>query len=451
MSLRDTSIAIITYHMIPNTRYWGASQRMYFLANQLESNGAKVSVLHGNYGNYNIYDKVKKYQSYAVDIKPRFIQDYQERMQNTQLKSSESKIHSNRGIPKYLVSVALNYAKKVYRMLESTLYNDFNYIGFIVTFWNRAAMSILKDLIISEETKVVIISGPYFTNFSLIKKIKKNFPHIKVVLDYRDPWNLLKRGSYISRSKERRYIELSDLVVMFSSKFEHDMIKQYSIPSYKTAVVYNGYDRVVWEKMKATKAHRQKSNRMIISYVGSHITFENGSGRDPERLISAVASSENNEKLQLNLVGCNNMPEDLQNAQLAEINYLPIVPHEKALEIMYTSDILIVLGTDEQPSNYTLTGKVFDCISSGNYILGISNDLDVDYVKLIEELNVGVGCKNIITDIRSRLDNCFDLWEKNLLVPQSNTDVYEYSREYQNSILVEKMQSIMAVSVNERQ
>ena len=83
--------------------------------------------------------------------------------------------------------------------------------------------------------------------------------------------------------------------------------------------------------------------------------------------------------------------------------------------------------------------------------MGISNDLDVDYVKLIEELNVGVGCKNIITDIRSRLDNCFDLWEKNLLVPQSNTDVYEYSREYQNSILVEKMQSIMAVSVNERQ
>ena len=175
------------------------------------------------------------------------------------------------------------------------------------------------------------------------------------------------------------------MVSLFSEKFRDAMHANYNVDPDKTMVVYNGFDRDAWQFM-VKGCLPEPSGRFIVSYVGSDITFEAGSGRDPGELIRAVSGSTNANRFTLNLVGCKNEPPIGQYPDtLASINYLPLVSHEESLQYLIDSDVVVVLSSDEVPSDFTVTGKLFDCIRSGAVILGISNSMEIDYIKIIEK------------------------------------------------------------------
>ena len=59
-------VCIVTYHMIPNTRIWGASQRMYYLANQLVDSGFDTTVVSGFYGEFKHEGKCSNFEHIPV-------------------------------------------------------------------------------------------------------------------------------------------------------------------------------------------------------------------------------------------------------------------------------------------------------------------------------------------------------------------------------------------------
>lgn len=73
----------------------------------------------------------------------------------------------------------------------------------------------------------MIISGPYFSVFGLCGKIKQRYRNVKVVLDYRDPWNLWNNAHGIANILEHRNIRKCDKVVCFSEDFRRDMQKRF--------------------------------------------------------------------------------------------------------------------------------------------------------------------------------------------------------------------------------
>ena len=438
------NIIIITYHMIPNTKYWGASQRMFYLANDLVKQGNEVSVVHGNFGEFGHYGKIKKFKSFPINIKPSFIQNFQESLQpkinsGPQTPSSVGGLKLANITKLYFLKVIKNFIRKV----EKLFFNDFNYIGLIVRMWTISAWPVINRLILSTNTNMIIISGPLFTTFSLIRKIKCNHPNLKIVLDYRDPWNLLKSGSSLTRMKEYQYLRMADLVVLFSDRFKNEMLKNFNIDKEKYVTVLNGYDKNVWDEIKLDHISNssQSSKKIKISYIGSHITFAKNSGRDPSNLIEAVIRSKNSSNLELSLVGCVDYPNQNYISD-AEITFTPQVSHRNALEIMYQSDIIVVLSTDIRPSLFTLTGKIFDCISSGKIVLGIANNMEIDYIKLIDKLNIGIGCKNTVRDIQNSIDYCYSKARDIKVIDDLTIDINKYSREHQNYIYIKSIERL---------
>lgn len=431
-------VCIVTYHMIPNTRIWGASQRMYYLANQLVDSGFDTTVVSGFYGEFKHEGKCSNFEHIAVPIKPDFIQAHQEKLAIKSVADGEVKASKKLGFKSYILE---NLVKPVYRAMERLLFNDYGAVGLFMFLWNRQALPVISEEIVKRNTKIIIFSGPYFTCFRLALKVKKIYPHVKIVLDYRDPWNLLKKGSFITNKLEHKLLQIADSITYFSERFQESMNQKYKLDSKKSVALYNGFDNTLWNSID--KGPPQcRPDKLVITYAGSDITFEPGSGRDPDALIRAVTGSEFNQHIVLNLVGCKNQPEKNKYGNISSnINFLPRVSHQRSLEILSESDVAVILSSDEAPVVYTVTGKLFDGIRSGAYILGIANSTEIDYRRIIEREKIGAGCFNNVPDIRREIDLIYENWAAHSPRLVRREKSMEFSREQQNNKLIDIMKS----------
>jgi len=440
-------VLIVAYHMVPYTNQWGASQRMYYLANQLVDNGFDVSLVHASFGLNESFEKKKAWKSILVSIKPEFIQKLQERnqagLQGSRNKKNSKSIRS-------LVHDGFSYLlHKGHYLVERQLYNDFGRTGIFARIWSLNAWSSIKKESISCDTEHVILSGPYFSTFGISEKIKKNFPEVKVTLDYRDPWSHLPKGStFCSRYKEEKYLNIADNITVFSDMFGQDLAETYDFNHQKLMTVYNGYDIESWRGVLSNSANVEKGSdqlsneKMVVSYIASNIILNNGF-RDPANFIESLSSSKYAKNIELNLVGVDDKSqfEKYRSTDL-KINLLNRVPPQRTLEIMIQSDVLIILTTDLKPSLYTLTGKLFDYLRSGAYIVGVSNDEAIAYSRLIEDLEVGVSCSNDVNRLRQVVDGSYEKWLGGLLRPKlSNESIESFSRYHQNEKLISWMRS----------
>jgi glycosyltransferase involved in cell wall biosynthesis len=433
-SINMKHVCIITYHMIPHTNIWGASQRIYYLSKHLKENGYDVTVMHASFGLFET-DKTIDYKTIPIEIKPGFLQKYQNRLQQVNTSSDLSENPKRKKIFKIIF-------KAIYHFLEKIFFNDFGGNGFLVFMWNKQAWLALKKLFADKQPAIFIVSGPYFGTFSLVEKIKNNFPNTKIIIDYRDPWNLLKKGSIYTNYKEKKYIDLCDKISFFSEKFSVDMCRQFLIKPEKCLTVYNGYDSILWDKVENSTKPKEINDKMVLSYVGSHIIFERNNYRDPSNLLNAVTNFENAQDLIVNFVGCHDKPKNFEVKTKAQINFISTVSHRKALEYMNSSDVLIVLTTNEYPSKYIVTGKLFDCIRSGAFILGIANDSRVDYIQIIERLGIGAYCKNNEDEIRKSLNIIYEKWVNKSLNYFDLIDRHRYSRRYQNNKFINSIKHL---------
>lgn len=76
----------------------------------------------------------------------------------------------------------------------------------IVDQWTMCAWSVIHDSIRKNNTKTVLFSGPFYTIFKIMKAIKRNYFSIQPIVDYRDPWNLLRKRSRYTVQKEWKYL-----------------------------------------------------------------------------------------------------------------------------------------------------------------------------------------------------------------------------------------------------
>jgi len=431
-------ILIIAYHVLPYTKLWGAAQRMHYLATHLVENNYKVSIIGADHGCKNYSGKTLNYETFGVKIKPKFLQKYQESFQRSNI-SEINKIDKKR---KFSIFKKLRpLLKSLYLSFERFFFNDFAHNGFICFFWERQAKQLILSQISQNNTKTVIISGPYFGTFKLAERIRKKHKNIKIILDYRDPWNLLKkRSSKLTLTKEKKYLNLADKIVMFSDMFKNDMIKKFSIPKEDCITVYNGFDSDLWDQMQDDKAKSQSiatQNRFVISYVSSNISFKDGTPRDPRNLIKAVSMLDSPENISLNIVGCVNKPS--RDDYKFDLNLSPFIPHKEALKAMQVSNVLVILSTENTTNKYTLTGKLFDCIRSGNFVLGIANSYNVNYCNMIEELKIGSVCFNEVSEIFSILNKEYINWKQKKGNTKFDIDKNKYSRRNQNINLISKI------------
>jgi glycosyltransferase involved in cell wall biosynthesis len=136
-------------------------------------------------------------------------------------------------------------------------------------FWVKPSVKYLKKYIEENAIDAIVSTGPPHSMHLIALGLKKHFPTIKWIADFRDPWteidfyHELQLTSWADKKHkrlEKEVIESADEVLVIGNK----MAEQFSKLKENVSVIYNGFDEDDFPKNP-----NEESNYFTIVSVGS--------------------------------------------------------------------------------------------------------------------------------------------------------------------------------------
>jgi glycosyltransferase involved in cell wall biosynthesis len=222
----------------------------------------------------------------------------------------------------------------------------------------------------------VLVTAPPFSAFLVGVALKREFPHLRLISDFRDEW----LGFYLSESDfqsgeytrlrateiERETVECSDLVVAVThssltrikARYPHEADDKFKC-------IHNGFDPA---QFQAFNPRSHKTGKIVVTHVGtatkaSSPRFYVGA---LEALSAAIRS-----KVETRFIGrITDAERAVLETENAEIRLLGFMPQNQAIRYMEETDFLLMTMTD----GVSLPGKLFEYLATGKPIIAISPD-----------------------------------------------------------------------------
>lgn len=431
----NKKVAIVTYDMIPYTSSWGGCQRMYYLAECLTKDGYDVTVFHCKSSTNNSYGKKIHFKIKSLEVNNRFLKrflDSRNLVRKENKEESENKCTNMlKAFRKFVKQNVFLY--KAMNALDSYLYNEPVFLnGLITLVWVKEHVREITEYIHRNHIKTVIISVPAFHLLSIGKYVKNNCD-VRLIYDYRDPWNLWKRTSKKSFRDEKKYISYADKIVCTNEYLADDMSKEFSFPRKDIAVIANGFSASTWEQIEEEETGRNEM--FTISYVGTIEIIYDGI-RNIKSLIDAYREiSKVNKRIKLRFIGVNDLSLKLiteLKQEFQNIEFIGTVQAMESYKYILTSDVLLLLHTTEDHSSrYIISGKFYDYLRAGKPILSIGSS-DGIHKKLIDDYKIGISVNDDSREIQGAIHKMYVDWENDMCEFNTELNVEKFSREFQN-------------------
>jgi glycosyltransferase involved in cell wall biosynthesis len=433
MENNKKSIMIITFAMIPYS-LWGACQRMFYQADYLQKHGYNVYIVHAKKSEYfgNFGHKIQ-FQSIPIAL-------------STINQSRADKKPDGKSIgivfqQLFLGSLKFIVDKTNILALEKIIFNEPNVgLGVYGYLFTKKARNTIFEMLSKKRIGQLIISAPPFSVYAIVPQIKRQFPEVQIILDYRDPWNTPYLSYFFPSLMEKHILKSADMIVFLNDRMLKDISLKYNLSKEKCRVIQNGYSKQDWDEVLSedTAQHidENRSNRMILSYIGD-FTLNKGGFRDLSSFMDAFKLFKNNKNILVRFIGVNpsDKVEEIKRQFTENIEILPPVDTKKALSYMLKSDVLFLNHSDEKTGKYVLTGKIFDYMRSGRVIWGIAGSEDTYFLELIKQYNLGISCSSNPSQILECLDLLYKKWLNGSLKElrkDTNLNVEIFSREINN-------------------
>ncbi len=260
-------------------------------------------------------------------------------------------------------------------------------------FWIKPSVNFLTNYLKDNPVDAVITTGPPHSMHLIGLGLKKNFPSLTWVADFRDPWtnidfykdlNLTWFADKMHHHLEKKVVQKADTVLVVS----HGMEEEFALlKPKKLQVISNGYDESDVQIVVV-----ELDTKFSISHIGTL-----NAARNPRTvwivLSEIVAENVDFKKdLQIQLVGKIDFSvlEDIQmyglQEQLLKIDYLS---HSEAIAKQNTSQVLLLLINQSGNAKGILTGKFFEYLAAGRPILAVG-PTDGDAAVVLNETGAGV-------------------------------------------------------------
>lgn len=418
------NVVIICYHMLPFTKSFGSCQRMFFLAKQLSENNFYVTVISKHEGyKYGNYGQEFHCESLYLTINGKVLDSKQILIEPS---ISYIKLTLKKIIYKLLAKTSLLFNKA---FKETNINHSIEPL-----IWLMRNKNNINKIIALKNAEIVIISAPPFHLHKLIRSIKNKNEKIKVILDYRDPWNY--NTSTISSKIESKNIFCADLITVFSEKYKYHLLKLYSYPKSKVISVYNGFSCNEWSKVIIKQ--KRIVEKVIFTYAGSY-SFSDNNFADISIILNAIDRIPDKSNFIFRFIGnTNEDKEKFWSNKLGEcVEFVGIINHRQVLEYLIRSDVQIILfKNNDMRSKFMITTKFFDYLKSGKIIWGIGNSKS-NFCQWINEYNLGVTNEPKVEKILETFNEIINNFTNNSRCYSNyKLDVDLYSRERQFEKLI---------------
>lgn len=259
-------------------------------------------------------------------------------------------------------------------------------------FWVKPSVKFLSNYLKENQIDVLITTGPPHSMHLIGLELKRKYPGLKWIADFRDPWTQISYHSELKLTKnsdkkhkelEKAVMKTADCVIATSFSDAEDYNR---IGAAKTEVITNGYESVDFEIEK--KIQNQKFR---ISYSGN---LE--SARNPVELWKALKeltdrNDEFRNQLELNFYGILSAEAEETIIENGLSKYLikhGYVNHSAAVEGIVNSELLLLTNFPDSKSKGIIPGKLFEYLAARNPIIAIGPS-DGDVSKILNRTDAG--------------------------------------------------------------
>ncbi|MES2390786.1 MAG: glycosyltransferase [Acidobacteriota bacterium] len=307
------------------------------------------------------------------------------------LRKAIKKVLTRSGKPGAMKSAA--YAPKaggggaLKRMVGNLLLPD-PQVGWLPFAWRAAKRMVRKNKI-----DIVVITVPPFSSLMLVSRLRKAYPKLPIVVDFRDEWltttidlvsfNNNERARAIATRTEAEAVRDATAVVCVTDAAVRELKKRYSQEdAAKFVCIPNGFDRPLPVEKKAAR-RRAENDPAVLTYLGTVY-----GSTDPTPVVEAVLRlpEELRNRLRLRFIGhveTQGYRDTLQRLGKS-VELIGFLPQAQALEYMDATDYLLLITHD--PIN--VAAKLYDYLGSGRPIVAAVHAAG-DVRRIVEETRTG--------------------------------------------------------------
>jgi len=317
-------------------------------------------------------------------------------------------------------------------------------------FWVKPSVKFLEHYLKENKIDVVVTSGPPHSLHLIGLNLKKKLPNVKWIADFRDPWTeisyykhlkLTKNSDRKHRQLESNVFENADITLATS----YTDAANFRTNGANAVCITNGFDETDASQNQKNSDYQTLERKFTLSYIGVLEQL-----RNPENLWKALdnlvkTNSDFAENFNLKFAGRidDKILTEIENSSLKNtILNLGYLSHDKAIDEMQNSDILLITNFPKESSKGIIPGKIFEYLSTGKQIISFGPD-QADVAKILDETKAGKHFSyNDYQTIKRFILEKFELW-KNGDLSENIQNIEQFSRKNLTKRLVETLDQIV--------
>ena len=264
--------------------------------------------------------------------------------------------------------------------------------------WNKYALKAARELLQTSEIDAIITSSPPHSTQLIGRTLAKEFK-LPWIADFRDPWTdiYFYKEFYPTffadryhRNWEKKILKEASLVITVGRSLQKLFQDKMLQDREKVKIIHNGYDPEDFQNIKA-----KKDSKFSITYVGTL-----ADSYPLTSFLKAVGKlmSESRD-IQLKFIGTISPKYLAQISALPaeQVSMIPYVEHNRAIEYMSHSNVLLLVIPSHFSSKSILTGKLFEYLAVERPILSLG-PVDGDAAEIIRKSNAGTTIEAVQSD-----------------------------------------------------
>ena len=257
-------------------------------------------------------------------------------------------------------------------------------------FWVKPSVEYLKKYLKENHFDALVTTGPPHSLHLIGLELKKYFPNLKWIADFRDPWTeisyykhlkLTKWADKKHRTLEEKVFKNADITLATSPTDAENFRKKGA----NAVCITNGFDE------NELIAEKSKTEKFTLSYIGVLEQL-----RNPENLweiLNALVeeNADFSKDFELKFVGRidDKILQQIESSALGKkVNLCGYLSHNRAVEEMSNSDILLITNFDRDSSKGIIPGKLFEYLAVGKKIVSFGPK-ESDVADILKETDSG--------------------------------------------------------------
>lgn len=316
-------------------------------------------------------------------------------------------------------------------------------------FWVKPSVRILKKYLREHHFDALVTTGPPHSLHLIGLQLKQFFPHLLWIADFRDPWTEISYYQHLKLTKwadakhhrlEQAVFANADLTLATS----YTDAENFQRKGANAICITNGFDNESQAlQIRNHENHRREhaTEKFTLSYIGVLEQL-----RNPEILWEAlnelvIKNPEFKEDFELKFVGRvdDKILKKLESSALKNsVNNLGYHSHQRAVEEMQNSEILVITNFPDEKSKGIIPGKIFEYLASGKQIISFGPQ-NADVATILRKTNAGQHFSHHQkNEVAAFILSKYKLWKAGNLTDNA-ADIQEFSRRSLTKTLYETL------------